>query len=528
MSFRTILIAFGCAFFITLTSVPTFAEEKSSEDKKADSKEEATKEKDNKKADSDKDKPKVSITEGKVTIAGKELAYTATASKIFQKSDSGDEKAELFFTAYTAGELDEEGEPKVDHDRPITFCFNGGPGSSSVWLHLGMLGPRRISLPDDASFAAPPYDLIDNKYSLLDKTDLVFIDPVGTGYSRPSKGEKKDQFHGLEEDLRSVSQFIHDYTSKYKRWSSPKYILGESYGGLRAGGLAERLQDRYRMYLNGVILVSAVLDFSTLDFASNNDLPYILFMPGYTATAWRHKALDDELLSKSLEEVVAMSEEFAYGDYADALLRGASLSEEDQAKVVAQMEKLTGLSEIYLKRAKLRVSLSRFAKELLRDQGKVVGRFDSRYTGPGDDGNGARMDFDPSDAAFEGIFGGAMNAYLANELEYEDERVYEIIASVWPWNYKPYVNSYVTTANRLADAMTKNPHLHTFAACGYYDLATPAFAMKHTRDHALNRKGLSSRFTMEFYEAGHMMYVYEPALEKQRKDLLRFYDSSMP
>lgn len=470
----------------------------------------------------------VSVTEGKVTIAGKELTYTATASKILQKSDSGDEKAELFFTAYTAGGVNEAGEPEIDPRRPITFCFNGGPGSSSVWLHLGMLGPRCVSLPDDATFAAPPYELIDNEFSLLDKTDLVFIDPVGTGYSRPSDGEKKDQFHGVEEDLRSVSQFIHDYTSKYKRWSSPKFILGESYGGLRAGGLAERLQDRYRMYLNGVVLVSAVLDFATLDFASNNDLPYVLFLPAYTATAWRHQALDDELLAKSIEEVVALAEQFAYGDYANALLRGSSLSDEEQAKVVSQMAKLTGLSETYIKRAKLRVSFNRFGKELLRDQEKIIGRFDSRYTGASQDSNDDRMNYDPSAAAFNGIFGGAMNAYLASELQYEDDRVYEILASVWPWNYKPYVNRYVTTANRLANAMTKNPHLHTFAACGYYDLATPAFAMKHTRDHALNSSGISNRFTMEFYEAGHMMYVYQPALVKLRKDLLRFYDEATP
>lgn len=530
MSFRTLIVLLGFSLLISIPSTSALADEKGSDDKKVEAKHDSNKAKadDKKKSDKDSDKPKVSITEGKVSIAGKEFAYTATAGKIFQKSDSGDEKAELFFTAYTAGGLDEDGEPKIDANRPITFCFNGGPGSSSVWLHLGMLGPRRVSLPDDASYASPPYDLIDNEFSLLDKTDLVFIDPVGTGYSRPSEGEKKSQFHGLEEDLRSISQFIHDYTSKYKRWSSPKFILGESYGGLRAGGLADRLQDRYRMYLNGVILVSAVLDFSTLDFASNNDLPYVLFMPGYTATAWKHKALDDEMLSKSLEEVVAMSEEFAYGDYADALLRGGSLSNDEQAQVVAKMSKLTGLSETYLKRAKLRVDLSRFNKELLRDQGKVLGRYDSRYSGLGEDGNGTRMDYDPSGAAFDGIFSGAMNAYLSEELKYEEERVYEILASVWPWNYKPYVNSYVTTAGRLADAMTKNPHLRTFAACGYYDLATPPFAMKHTRDHALNRKGIRDRFTMKFYEAGHMMYVYEPALAKLRKDLIQFYDEATP
>ncbi len=249
MSLRTFLIAFGCTLVFSFSISISQAEETKSDNHKIAAKEteKEAKESNEKETEGDSEKSKVSITEGKVTIAGKELAYTATASKIFQKSDSGDEKAEIFFTAYTAGGLGEDGKPTIDPARPITFCFNGGPGSSSVWLHLGMLGPRRVSLPDDASFASPPYGLIDNEFSLLDKTDLVFIDPVGTGYSRPSDGEKKDQFHGLEEDLRSVSQFIHDYTSKYKRWSSPKFILGESYGGLRAGGLASRLQDRYRM-----------------------------------------------------------------------------------------------------------------------------------------------------------------------------------------------------------------------------------------------------------------------------------------
>lgn len=492
-----------------------------SEDKKEKSDEKKSKEKKSKKK-----KSKLSITEGNVTIAGKEIAYTATAGKITQKSDSGDDKADIFYVAYTVGGVNKKGKPKVDSNRPITFCFNGGPGSCSVWLHLGMLGPRRISLPDDASFAAPPFGLIDNQYSLLDETDLVFIDPVGTGYSRPSEGEEKSDFHGLEEDLSSISQFIHDYTTQNKRWSSPKYVLGESYGGLRAGGLAEVLQERYKMYLNGIVLVSAVLDFSTLDFATNNDLPYELFLPSYTAAAWKHKKLDDELLAKPLAEVVALAEQFAYGDYADALLQGAAMPEEQQRTIAEEMSRLTGLSVKYIQGSNMRVDMARFARELLRDQGKNIGRYDGRYTGPANNRIGEAMDFDPSGAAFMGIFTGAMNAYLAEELDYQDERVYTIMGSVWPWNYKPYVNSYVTTAGRLRNAMTKNPHLRTFAACGYYDLATPAFAMKHTRDHAFSRQDLHERFTMSYYEAGHMMYVHEPSLKKLRKDLLEFYKES--
>ncbi len=493
-------------------------------------------EEDTKKKDSDskskpskkKDSPNESITEGSINIDGEELKYAAQAGKIIQKTDSGESKAEMFYIAYTEGGLDEDGKPIVDANRPVTFCFNGGPGSSSVWLHLGMLGPRRISLPDDASFAAPPYSLIDNQYSLLDKTDLVFIDPVSTGYSRPSKGEKRSQFHGLEEDLNSVAQFIHDYTTKNKRWSSPKFVLGESYGGLRAAGLAEKLQSRYRMYLNGIVLVSAVLDFTTLDFASNNDLPYILFLPGYTATAWKHKMLSDDLQAKPIEEVVAMSEKFAYGDYADLLLQAASMAEEKRNAIAEEMASLTGLSAEYIKGSNYRVPMFRFSRELLRDQGKMVGRFDSRYTAMTNNRVSERMEFDPSGAAFGGIFSGAMNIYLAEELKYKEERVYEVTTSVWPWNYERFTNSYVTTAGRLRSAMTENPHLYTFAACGYYDLATPPFAMEHTRDHTFGRPDLSDRFDMSYYEGGHMMYVYEPALKKLRKDLLKFYDKATP
>ncbi len=472
--------------------------------------------------------PKESITDGSVVIDGKEIKYAAQAGKILLKKDSGESKAEIFFISYTAGGLDEDGKPTIDPNRPVTFCFNGGPGSSSVWLHLGMLGPRRIKLPDDASFASPPYSLIDNEFSLLDKTDLVFVDPVSTGYSRPSKGEKKSQFHGLEEDLNSVAQFIHDYTTKHKRWSSPKFVLGESYGGLRAAGLAEKLQDRYRMYLNGIVLVSAVLDFTTLDFASNNDLPYILFLPSYAATAWKHKVLDDELLAKPVEEVVAQAEEFAYGDYADLLLQAASMPEEKRDSITAEMARLTGLSLEYIEGSNYRVPMFRFSRELLRDQGKMVGRFDSRYTARSDDRIGDAMEFDPSGAAFFGIFTGAMNMYLAEELKYEEDRVYEVLTSVWPWNYDKFTNSYVTTASRLKKAMNINPHLYTFAACGYYDLATPPFAMQHTRDHTFGRDDLADRFKMGFYEAGHMMYVYEPSLKKLRKDLLKFYDEATP
>lgn len=466
-----------------------------------------------------------SVTYGEVSIAGQTVAYTATAGKMPLKDDAGKAKAEVFFVSYTRG-----GEGTTpDQRRPITFCFNGGPGSSSVWLHLGMLGPKRVRLPDDASPPRPPFGVEPNPHSLLDVTDLVFVDPVSTGYSRPAEGEKKEQFHGYKQDLKSVGQFIHDFTTQHQRWQSPKFVLGESYGGLRAAGLSGTLQDRYNMYLNGVVLVSAVIDFSTIAFAPNNDLPYALFLPSYTAAAYYHRALSDDLLAKPLEEVVAEAEQFAYGPYAQALLQGAAAPEEERREVARQMARLTGLDKEYVWEADLRVSMARFGKELLRGRGQVVGRFDGRYAAAEGNDIGERVGHDPSASATFGIFTGAMNAYLRQELKYEDDRVYEILTSaVRPWSYEPYENSYVTAGPALREAMVTNPYLKVFAACGYYDLATPQFGMQHSRDHLMVGKKLQKNFVTKFYSAGHMMYVYEPALKAMRKDLLEFYEDATP
>ncbi|MEQ8848394.1 peptidase S10 [Botrimarina sp.] len=509
------------------------SDSKAKASKQGDESGDGGKDKSDKNEDTDDEQPELSITTGSVTIDGEEVEYYATAGKLPQKDDSLDEKAQLFFVAYTKGKPPKDSDKHAedggpDASRPITFCFNGGPGSASLWLHLGMLGPKRVKLPDDASFPPPPYEVTDNPYSLLDVTDLVFIDPVSTGYSRAAEGEEKAQFHGLEEDIESVGRFIHDYTTRFGRWRSPKFLLGESYGGIRSGGLSHLLQDRYRMYLNGVVLVSAVLDFSTLDFAANNDLPYILFLPGYAVAAWEQKALDDELLGKSIEEINKLAEEFAYGDYADALLQGASMPEEKREEVAERFAELTGLSKGYVEDNRLRIPMWRFSKELLRDRNLMIGRYDSRYAMPGRQPGGDSMEYDPSGVSLTGIFSGAMHAYLREGLEYEDERVYEVFGSVRPWNYKPYVNSYVTTAEDLRRAMTENPALRVFAACGYHDLATPAFAMEHTRDHALDRQDLLDRFDIRHYFGGHMMYVYEPSLKELRKDLVKWYEEATP
>ncbi len=495
--------------------------------------------------DKKKDEPKPVVTHGQVTIAGEEIEYTATAGKMVMKTDDGDPKAEVFFIAYTKGgkhEGDKNGDADKDDDddevsrdaaaeraaRPITFAFNGGPGSSSVWLHLGMLGPQRVKLDSDAGTLPPPHELIPNEFSLLDKTDLVFIDPVSTGFSRPVKGEDKKQFHGYDEDLRSVAQFIHDYTTKYGRWQSPKFLIGESYGGLRAAGLSGELQDRYHMYFNGIVLVSAVVDFQTLMAGGNNDIAYALFLPTYATTAWYHKQLSDELQSKTVEEVNNEAERFALGPYLRALAAGDSMSKERREEVVSRMAELTGLSKDYLERANLRVPMFRFGKELLRDEGKVVGRFDSRYTGHALDRVGDTTDYDPSASAVFGTFTSALNEYLRNTLKVKEERVYEILTDrVHPWDYSEFANRFVNASSTLREAIVQNPYLRVFAACGYYDLATPPFAMKHTRHHLNLPEELRDNFETGYYEGGHMMYAHEPSLEKLRQDLVKFYDKTL-
>lgn len=482
--------------------------------------EEKVEKKDEKASTSEDEAREPSVTKHIASIDGREIHYTATAGEMILKTDEGKEKAAIFYVAYikdNAGPVDQ---------RPITFCFNGGPGSSSVWLHLGMLGPKRVKLPEGPLPAAPPYELIDNPQSLLDVTDLVFIDPVSTGFSRPVEGEDEKQFHGFEQDLNSVAQFIHDFITEQNRWSSPKFLIGESYGGLRAAALSNRLQERYNIYLNGIVLVSAVIDFQTLAFSEANDLPNILFLPSYTAAAWYHKQLDAELLARPLAEVVAEAEKFAAGPYADALWLGDALPDDERKKIAAELARLTGLSQEYVENSELRISMWRFAKELLRDRKRTVGRFDSRYLGIDRDAAGESFDYDPSGSAVFGAFTATLNDYLRRELNYKNDRVYEILTSVQPWKYDKFTNRYVSASEMLRQAMTNNPFLKVYAACGYYDLATPYFAM----DYSINHLGLApeqrDNLKVGRYDGGHMMYTSLPELEKLRRELTEFYKSA--
>lgn len=463
----------------------------------------------------------LTVTQHTAEIGGKAIDYTAVAGTLPLAGEDEKRKADLFFVAYTVA-----AEP--GRERPVTFCFNGGPGSSSVWLHMGMLGPKRVELPAEPVVPAPPTRVIPNPFSLLDVTDLVFIDPVSTGYSRPAEGEKKEQFHGYNEDISSVGRFIHLYTTKYGRWGSPKFLCGESYGTLRAGGLAQHLQDRYNLELNGIVLVSTVLDFQTILFQPTNDLPHILYLPAYAATAWFHKQLPPDLQAKSLEEVAAEAREFAFGDYATALLKGGDLPAEKRQETIDRYARLTGLSPGFVRRSELRVPQARFAKQLLREQELSIGRFDTRYTGPERDAAATIISYDPSASALFGPFTAALYQYLRTDLNVTKDVPYEILTDkVHPWSYDQFENGYVESFVPLSEAMAHNPHLRIFVASGYYDLATPFTGAEHTFSHLLPSVRREN-VTLTYYEGGHMMYVHEPALAKLRDDLTTFYSQAAP
>ncbi len=473
-----------------------------------------------------KPEPKDELIEVKHTIIlnGREIKYTTVTGRIILKEETEKDgtaegekpKAAIFFTAYTRDDLD----PKTP--RPITFSFNGGPGSSSVWLHLGVLGPRRLLMDDIGNPLPPPHQLVDNDYSLLEETDLVFIDPVSTGYSRPVTGEKAKQYHGMKKDIESVGDFIHLYISRYQRWASPKFLIGESYGTTRAAGLSGYLQDRHGMYLNGIMLVSAVLDFATLDFNPGNELPYLLFLPTYTATAWYHHMLPDDLQS-DLQAAVQEATEFALGEYAVALMKGADLVGPEREKICKKLARLTGLSETYLEQTNLRIVIFRFCKELLRKQGRTVGRLDSRFQGIDRDTLGAEIENDPSMSNIMGPYTSGFNAYVRSELNYKVDLPYEILnGKVWPWSYAEHENQYVYVAQTLRDAMTINPFLRVHIANGYFDLATPFAATEYTFKHLNLDPSLQKNISMSYYEAGHMMYIHIPSLQKLKAELSKF------
>lgn len=463
-------------------------------------------------------KLEVSEKNHSMLINNKTLNYKTTAGFMHMSNEEGKDKARFYFTAYT---LNNVSNPK---DRPITFIFNGGPGSSSVWLHMGGLGPRMIKMTDDGEATQPPYEIINNPNSWLDKSDLVFIDPIETGYSRPAEGEDKRQFLGYVEDISSVGDFIRAYVSEFKRWNSPKFLSGESYGTTRSAGLSGYLQDRYGMYLNGIIMISAVTNFATLNFSRGHDLPYIMYLPTYAAIAAYHNALPNKItdVDAFIEEV----RQYAKGEYASMLMKGDQLTAADKAKLADKLHQYTGLSKDYLDHTHYRIQISRFVKELLRDKQQTVGRLDGRILGLDYDHAGEGYEFDPSySKAIYGPYSMAINDYVNRELGFQTNLAYEILTGrVRPWNYNNVQNQYLNNSETLRLAIHKNPYLKVMFINGYYDLATPFFATEYTVDHMMLAPELKNNISMKYYESGHMVYIHKPSLDKMTKDVREFYD----
>ncbi|WP_439101032.1 S10 family peptidase [Congregibacter sp.] len=456
---------------------------------------------------------------GSVRIDGKTIEYTATAGTLEMKDDNGKAIAHFGYTAYVR----KGGDKKT---RPIMFAYNGGPGSASMWLHMGILGPQRTQVEDLEFNTKGPFTRVNNEFSVLDKADLVMIDPVGTGFSRPVGDAKGEDFWGVDNDIESVSNFIARYVSDNGRWQSPKYLLGESYGGVRSGGVAYTLLTRHSMALNGVILVSPYMDFIAGNAYTENDLPFVNYFSTYAATAWFHEAIDDR--PDDLIAFIAEADAFARGDYAALLLKGHSATAEERNAVLAEMERFTGISAEYWDRANLRINEQRFAKELLRDRRKTVGRIDARFMGDGIEHNAETFRYDPFFPSVGPAFLATFNDYYREALGVKTDRRYVGSAGLyrdWDQAHKrpgggeaPVPN----TAVDLAHAMTQNPHMRVLVQQGLYDLATPYGATKYFLDHINLPPALRDNLSLELYEAGHMMYLHPASMSKFRKDLAGF------
>ncbi len=462
-----------------------------------------------------------SVTRHSIRVGDQTVNYQATAGTLHLPGEDEEPDASVFYIAYTR-----EGVGNLDN-RPVMFTFNGGPGSSSVWLHMGTFGPRRVDMDDGVQNDAAPYKLVDNAFSLLDVTDLVFIDPVGTGYSHALGDAEDKDFHGVDQDVEAVGDFIRLWVTRNQRWNSPKLVGGESYGTTRTAGLAAHLQQR-GMYVNGLVLVSSILNFQTARFDTGNDLPYIMFLPTYAATAWYHDQLPER--PESLEAFLDSVREFAAGPYATALMKGDQLGQAEAEVIAEQLAAFTGLDKDYLLQTNLRLHIFRFTKELLRDERRSVGRLDSRFKGMDRDAAGESFDHDPSMTAIMGPYTAALNHYVRTELEFQDDAEYEILSGKvnrnWDWMREGSRGvGYVNVAEDLREAMARDPNLKVFVANGYYDLATPFFATEYTMDHLQIEPEVKPNITLEYYEAGHMMYIHPDSLVKLKQDLAGFVSS---
>ena len=464
-----------------------------------------------------------SITRHQTTVNGERIAYTATAGHLVMLDDKGAKRSHNFYIAYIKDQpKDKAGDLSK---RPITFVFNGGPGSSSVWLHMGALGPKRVTMEEDGTSTAPPYAVVDNPHSWLDRTDLVFIDPIETGYSRPAEGVDKKEFTGYSEDIQSVGDFIHKFVSQHGRWGSPKFLAGESYGTTRAAGLSGYLQDRHGMFLNGIVLISAVMNFQTLRDTEGNDLPYALYLPSFAATAYHHGKVDKQRFPTE-QDFLREVERFALSDYTLFLMKGTRTTPEERAAMATALSAYMGIAPQVIERNHHRINTRLFTKELLREEGRTIGRFDGTVTGIDRSDAGDGYDFDPSySLTIQGPYTMAINDHLRNTLRYENSNmVYEILTgNVQPWNYGCDQNRFLNNAETLRSAIHKNPRLKVLICNGYYDLATPYFATEYTVDHLFLNEAYRDNISMTYYHAGHMMYSIRTELEKFTADARAFY-----
>lgn len=452
------------------------------------------------------------IKESSVLIDGKKIPYKSTAAKTLLKDNKGKARASIFHVSYVRSDVEDVA------NRPVMFAFNGGPGSSAVWLHMGILGPKRVDLPGDGTVPFhPPVRVIDNPESILDVCDLVFIDPVSTGYSRAEGETSEKEFHGLNEDIESVGDFIRLWITQNGRWASPKYLCGESYGGIRAAGLTDHLQSSYGMSLNGVVLLSSLLDYRTLIPAQGSQLSYQVFLTAFATTALHHGKVKGDR-----DELLKNVREFAYGEYSEALLKGNGLTSEETSKLAVKLEQMTGVSSAIWEKHSLRLNPDDFRAELLRGEGKTVGRFDSRVAWDSMSRASASAEYDPSYSLALGAFSTAMLSYLGDDLGWKEDQPYEILTSVFPWSYGSD-NRIVNVSDRLTTAMRDNPNLRVLVMVAHTDLATPAEGMIYSFRQMIDLpKTLRDQVKFTEYDGGHMFYLNPPDLKKARVDLLEF------
>jgi carboxypeptidase C (cathepsin A) len=456
---------------------------------------------------------KISTTSHTIRLDGRETKYTATAGTLPIRLDDGRIAARMFFVAYT-----KDGEDVKT--RPLSFLYNGGPGAATIWLHMGSFAPKHVQMAEDGFQPAPPYHLVDNENSLIDVSDMVFVDAIDTGFSRVVSGIDNKQFHGQSGDLRAFGEFINDYLIAYSRWASPKYLIGESYGTIRSAGLSQEIQERHGVELNGIALISSLLTYQTLSPAPDNDIAYAANIETFTADAWYHKKLPQDLQNLSLKQAVDQSRTFAWGEYMAALTKGNTLSDAERTAMAQKLARFTGLASQFILNANLRVTAERFRKELLRDKRLTVGRLDGRFTAIDRDAGGEREEFDISNSALQGPYTAMFQDYLKNELKWESDLHYPTSGNVRPWTYDQ--NRYMDMTEALRSAMTHNPFLKVFVAIGYYDMATIMGGAEFNFSHLAYDKQVVDRVSYGYYEAGHMIYIRPSEHKKLKNDIAKF------